>query len=277
MLRYAVIGNPITQSWSPFIHQQFSKQTDIALSYEAVQVEAANKSAFQTILQQLSKKYAGINITLPYKRWAFEVLKTHHRLSDRAKDAGTVNCITFANANVWLGDNTDGIGLVRDISQNLGWHLQGCKILMLGAGGAAQAVLPAMIETNPICIDVLNRDLSKAKAMIEPFKGAHCEMHCLDSCGKISYDCIINATSASLWKELPSTIDTLHAENTYCYDMVYSASPTVFLQWAISQHAKATSDGLGMLVEQAAESFYQWHAVMPDTKIVIEQLRNQLF
>jgi shikimate dehydrogenase len=277
MLKYAVVGNPIHHSWSPFIHQQFSKQTNIPLSYEALRLDATDCSVFKESLKTLAQSgYLGINITLPYKTWAFEIMQTSHGLSERAKSAGAVNCITFTNQHQWLADNTDGIGFMRDLKNNLGWNLSGCNILLLGAGGAARGILPTILEEKPARLDILNRDLYKAKELAKKFNNVSCEINGLERVDKTFYDCIINATSASLAQQLPSTLSQISAKNARCYDMVYASQPTIFLQWAISKNAQATSDGLGMLVEQAAESFYQWHKKMPATKIVIEQLRNQL-
>ena len=276
MLHYAVIGNPINHTYSPLIHQKFSEQTHIPLSYTSLKLEAPNRPIFKEALETLAQRgYKGINITLPYKIWAFEIMKISSGLSERAKKVGAVNCVTFINQDEWLADNTDGIGFLRDFKDNLGWKLASCNVLLLGAGGAARGVLPVILDEKPARLDILNRDLSKAKQLAENFKGTSCEINALDRAHKIAYDCIINATSASLKQQLPSTLSHISAENACCYDMVYASQPTTFLRWALSQNAKAISDGFGMLVEQAAESFYQWHQKMPVTQTIITQLRNE--
>ena len=277
MSKYGVIGNPVAHSWSPFIHQQFSLQTKITLTYQALKIDCPNEEAFEKALVSLFEEgYKGLNITLPYKIWAFNVVGRRNGLSERAKSAQAVNCISFIDENQWVGDNTDGIGLIRDLKQNLRWGLVGKAILLLGAGGAATGVLSALLQEKPARLDIWNRGLVKAKALAEAFSTAFFTISALEQVGSTNYDLIINATSASLTQNLPRVIHNLNAENSYCYDMVYGSTVTTFLTWSISQGAKAVSDGLGMLVEQAAESFYQWHQVMPETKEIIKQLRNRL-
>lgn len=277
MLKFAIIGNPIHHSWSPFIHQQFASQMQIRLTYEALNLICENKAIFAKHLESLALEgYCGLNVTLPYKIWAFELIQEKKaQLSDRAKYARAVNSITFGTP--WMGDNTDGIGLLRDLKTNLRWPIQGLNILLLGAGGAARGALSALISERPNCIHILNRDLSKAELLSQSFTPSLCEIRGFSEVDrKIPYHLMINATSASLWQALPSTISGLNAKGSYCYDMVYARLPTVFLDWATTQGARAISDGLGMLVEQAAESFSQWHHRMPKTSIVIQHLRQQL-
>lgn len=277
MKKYAVIGNPIQHSWSPFIHQQFAKQTKIDLTYEALKLDCPSQSDFQDALQQLLEQgYQGLNITLPYKIWAFEVIQKKHGLSNYAEKAGAVNTLTFINSSKWLGNNTDGIGLVRDVKHRLGWSLNKSNVLILGAGGAVSGVMPALIDEKPACIHLLNRDRTKADDLAKRFSTEDCNIRRIDQSEKIPYHLIINGTSSSLWEQLPSTIQQVDPQNAHCYDMVYASSHTPFLHWALANQAKAVSDGLGMLVEQAAESFYQWHHQMPETHIVIEQLRQRL-
>lgn len=280
MFKYAVVGNPVEHSWSPFIHQQFSLQTKINLSYEALKIDCISEQAFDEAIKSLFESgYQGLNVTLPYKIWAFKLIQEKKGLSERAKNAHAVNCIWLNSLNQWVGDNTDGIGLLRDLKQNLGWTLENRNLLLLGAGGAASGVLAALLSEKPARLDILNRDLSKAAALAEKFSTASFKINALDQADNTVYDVIINATSASLGQSLPATLQNLSAKNACCYDMVYGSEPTAFLIWAASQGAQALSDGLGMLVEQAAESFYQWHQVIPETKKIIDvcrQLRNTI-
>jgi shikimate dehydrogenase len=277
MKKYAIVGNPISHSQSPFIHQQFARQTHIDLSYEALKLDCATKTDFKQALQTLfTQGYLGLNITLPYKIWAFEISQEKNGLSTRAEESGAVNTLTFTNQDTWSGDNTDGVGLVSDLKNNLDWPIKAMNILILGAGGAARGTIAALLHAEPDCIHILNRDPSKAENLAKIFSNVHCEIKNINSRSTRTYQLIINATSSSLWQQLPSTIQQVDAKNACCYDMVYAPLPTVFLDWAIANQANATSDGLGMLVEQAAHSFYQWHQRMPETHPVIQQLRQNL-
>jgi len=277
MKKYAVIGNPISQSLSPFIHQQFAKQTGIELSYEALNRDCATQiHLIQTLTQLFNEDYSGLNITLPYKVWAFNIIQEKNGLSTRAAQSGAINTLTFINQETWLGDNTDGVGLVRDLTNNLAWPIKDINILVLGAGGAARGAIFALAQEKPSCIHILNRDSLKAETLAKIFAEESCEIKSITPPFTLNYQLIINATSGSLWQQLPTTIQYVDAKNAYCYDMVYKASPTVFSAWATEKQAKSTSDGFGMLVEQAAESFLKWHQVMPNTHPIIHQLRCNL-
>lgn len=280
-LEYAVIGDPIHQSVSPYIHQQFAEQTGVCLSYLALRVVCKNKEDFKTRLEQLFLEgYSGLNVTLPYKIWAFEIVREQHGLSERARQAGAVNTLSFISAEKWLGDNTDGAGLVHHIKAYLQWPIKETNLLLLGAGGAARGVLPSLLAECPRSVDVVNRDVVKAQMLTEHFTQSGCVVRGLSQVDtKKQYDLIINATSASLEQKLPVTIEGLSAVDAYCYDMVYSkqGDSTVFLNWATQNGAKAVSDGLGMLVAQAAEAFYQWHHKMPDISQVLQNLKHRVF
>jgi shikimate dehydrogenase len=217
---------------------------------------------------------AGLNITLPFKRHACEFAD---RLSDRAKLAGAVNTLRLEADGTVFGDNTDGIGLVRDMIANLGWTLGSSRILMLGAGGAVRGVLELLLRENPRLLRIVNRTGAKAEQLAQEFAGlGPLEGGGYESLGAEQFDLIINGTSASLDGELPPLPDNLLTDRSCCYDMVYGAEPTVFMRWAAQHTAWSVADGLGMLVEQAAESFYLWRGQRPQTGTVIAELRAGL-
>lgn len=278
MKKYAVIGNPIQHSLSPLIHQNFAQQLDIELSYDALNIICDNKEDLKEQLIQLCLQgYQGLSVTVPYKTWAFEIIQEKNGLSERAYQTGAVNTVSFVSSEKWLGDNTDGVGLIRDLKKNLHWTLENRNILLLGAGGAVRGVLPSLIAEFPASVDIVNRDGNKAKLLATKFNSAKCLIRGLNYIDlKKQYDIVINATSASLQQKLPSTIEGLTAKNTCFYDMVYidfdKHSLTPFLKWAISNGAQASSNGIGMLLEQAAEAFFLWHQKMPDVSAAIANL-----
>jgi shikimate dehydrogenase len=266
---YAVFGNPITHSKSPIIHAAFAKQTGQEMDYRALLAPldgfAEAVAAFRAI------GGAGANVTVPFKHDAFQLATQH---TDRARAAGAVNTLKFeADGNV-LGDNTDGIGLVRDITSNLGFALAGKHILLLGAGGAASGVVLPLLQCGPEELVIANRTADKAMTLAARFR----EQGNLAGCGfnelTGSFDAVINATAASLHGELPPLPPKLFMPGALAYDMMYGNHDTPFMAWARSQNATVIADGLGMLVEQAAESFYIWRGVHPDTRAVISQLRQ---
>ena len=217
---------------------------------------------------------AGLNMTLPFKRDAFAFAD---RLSARAERAGAVNTLSLGDDGCIEGDNTDGIGLVRDMVANLGWAVQGLRILMLGAGGAARGVLEPLLREKPQQLLVVNRTAQKAEQLaaefadIGPVKGG---AYSLIDDG--AFDLIINASSAGLDGDTPQLPGTVLTERSCCYDMIYGAKPTAFMRWAAHHAAWAVADGLGMLVEQAAQSFYIWQQLRPETRPVIRQIRESL-
>lgn len=270
--RYAVFGNPIEHSKSPLIHSLFAEQTSQNISYTAVLVlpEKFNE-AVSTFAKSGGK---GLNITVPFKLDAYNIATG---LSDRAKRAGAVNTLVINDVDDYQGDNTDGIGLVRDLTINNQIDISGKFILIVGAGGAVRGTLQPLLENNPANIFIANRTKEKALQLADDFSDlGNIQGMGLDELGNINADIIINGTSASLKGELPPLPDTLINETTFCYDMMYSDKPTLFMRWATDNGAKKASDGLGMLVEQAAESFSIWHGINPETKTVIQSVRHSL-
>ena len=261
--RYAVFGHPIAHSRSPEIHAAFARQTGQNMIYEArlapLDGFAASVAAF------VAEGGRGANVTVPFKE---EALLRATRLTPRAERAGAVNTLSFDGGNI-EGDNTDGAGLVNDLVRNLGIALGGARILLLGAGGAARGVLEPLLDQSPDALVIANRTPGRAESLAALFgRGvAACAYDALDG----SFDLIVNATAASLAGELPPLPDSVCARNTLAYDMMYGRD-TPFLAWARARGA-ATHDGLGMLVEQAAEAFQVWRGVRPDTGPVIAALR----
>ncbi len=270
--RYAVMGNPIAHSKSPDIHTLFAKQTGEPITYEAILVDTDGFDQAVEDFQQAGGR--GLNITVPFKQQAWSLAQQR---SQRAELAGAVNTLNDKDGQ-WYGDNTDGIGLVRDLMQNHHISLHGSNILLLGAGGAARGVIAPLLEQKPDSLIIANRTASKAHQLAKlfstygPIKGVG-----FDEIPEQPFDCIINATAASLHGEVPPVPAACIGSSTCVYDMMYAAQATAFLQWAQQQGAKQCIDGLGMLVEQAAESFYIWRHVRPQTAPVIALLREKMF
>ena len=274
MDRYAVIGNPIAHSKSPQIHAAFARQTGQALSYEALLAPVDGFA--QTVAGFRAHGGQGLNVTVPFKLEAF-ALAEHH--TARAQAAGAVNTLAFGADGV-LGDNTDGAGLVRDLTANLNFALAGCRILLLGAGGATRGVLLPLLDSRPARLTIANRTVAKADALAALF-AARAGDTALDACGFDAlagrrFDLVINATAASLADELPPLPPGLYAEGALAYDMMYARAPTRFMRAALADGAARVADGLGMLVEQAAESFTLWRGVRPDSAPVLAELRRQI-
>jgi shikimate dehydrogenase len=273
--RYAVIGNPIAHSKSPFIHARFAEQTGEPVEYDRL---LAPVDAFVPQVRAFIEAGGrGLNVTVPFKLDAHALADV---LSPRAAAAGAVNTLRFDAAGVY-GDNTDGFGLVRDIEVNLGVPLSGARVLLLGAGGAARGVVLPMLERAPRRLTIVNRTAAKADALVAQFAQAARDAGCHLTGGGTqavepdAYDVIVNATAGSLDGALPACDDRAFGAHTLAYDMMYGAQPTVFMQHAQTLGARA-ADGLGMLVEQAAESFYVWRGVRPDGAPVLAELRKQL-
>ena len=266
---FAVFGNPIQHSKSPIIHTLFAQQYAQQIEYRAVHV------GLDDFVQATSRFFeaggAGLNVTVPFKHEAFALA---HRNSERSLRAGAVNVLTLADDGLIDGDNTDGIGLIRDLIANLGWTVQGLRVLLVGAGGAARGVLEPLLREQPRELLVVNRTAARAAALASEFADiGPLEGGAFDLIGARQFDLIINATSAGLSGAVPALPSSMLAENSRCYDMVYGAVPTPFLRWSADHTAGAVSDGLGMLVEQAAEAFYLWRQLRPETYSVISQLR----
>ncbi len=260
---YAVIGNPIAHSKSPLIHSQFAAQTAQDMSYSRI---LAPLDAFkQTVLDFRSAGGKGMNVTVPFKLEAFALAD---KLSTRAKRAGAVNTLLFQADGLIEGDNTDGAGLVRDLRHH-GVPLQGARILLLGAGGAVRGVLAPLLAEQPARLVIANRSSDKAECLAEDFAdlAADCALEGMgfDAIAGESFDVIINGTSASLSGELPPLPEHGLAPGGITYDMAYGNEPTPFQRWGVQHGAAQALDGLGMLIEQAAESFYLWRGIRPDT------------
>jgi shikimate dehydrogenase len=269
---FAVIGNPIHHSLSPQIHAAFAKENGLDIDYESV---LSPLDQFKNTMHQLiQQKFTGANVTLPFKKEAYQLATTH---SGHARIAEAVNTLEFKEDQI-IGHNTDGIGLVRDLEQNLDTHLKNKKILLIGAGGAAEGVIYSMLEKKPSELTLTNRTIEKSN-VIQNKMDVHAKSFNVNlnvteitKCPHQYFDVIINATSASLINaELHMDPKVFH-EGCLAYDMMYGKE-TSYIREAISQGSK-TSDGLGMLVEQAAEAFFIWHHIQPTTKSVIESLRS---
>lgn len=266
--RYCVIGNPIAHSKSPQIHAAYAAQTGQDISYERCLAPLDGFAA--TVRALVADGYRGANVTVPFK---LEAAQLADRLSERARAAGAVNTLVFKDGGI-VGDNTDGAGLVADIVRNAGLPLSGKRILLLGAGGAARgAVLPLLLE-GPRQLVIANRTLATAEALVKDFPGYAGK---LAVCGfsevEGGFDLVINATSASLSSELPPVPAAVFAPGSLALDMMYGNKPTVFMDFAAS-HGATVRDGLGMLVEQAAEAFAIWRGIRPQTADVLTSMRS---
>lgn len=268
MKRFAVIGHPIAHSRSPAIHAAFAQQVGIALQYERVE---APLDGFRATLQQLREAgFAGCNVTLPFKP---EALAAAAEASERAHLAGAANTLGWHDDGRLWADNTDGLGLVRDIEVNAGWSLAGRRVLLLGAGGASAGCLGPLLAAKPARLRVWNRSTAKAQALVERHRslakqhGVQLEAGALDG----AHDAVINGTSAALGGHGLTLPTGLFAPGALALDMVYGAAAQPFLSAAPADALRR--DGLGMLVEQAAEAFARWHGRRPDTAPVLAQLR----
>ncbi len=268
--RYAVIGNPIEHSKSPLIHHAFAAQTGEQLEYIRLLGEPGQFA--ENVAGFLATGGRGLNVTVPFKEDAWQLMD---ELSPHAASARAVNTIIQLEDGRLRGDNTDGIGLVRDLQKNQGATLAEARILLLGAGGAARGVLQPLLETNPRQIIIANRTASRAAALVTDLSAPGAVKGCgLDELAGKKFDLIINATAAGLTDQIPEIPDNLLKKGGWCYDMMYSDTPTAFMRWGVAQGAARVIDGLGMLVEQAAESFYLWRGIRPDTAPVMRQQRN---
>jgi len=272
--RYAVVGNPVAHSKSPQIHAEFARQSGKDMVYEKLPAPLDAFRETVEIFRQAGGK--GLNVTVPFKEQAFHYA---NELTPRALDAEAVNTLKFEDGRI-VGDNTDGAGLVNDITRNLAFSIQGKRVLLMGAGGAARGVMLPLLEQAPAQLVLANRTLEKAEALVmscQKKTGRGIAVHSLSASPYANlegtFDLIINATAASLKGELPPLPDNLFNPGTLAYDMMYGAE-TPFMAWARAHGAAQISDGLGMLVEQAAESFLLWHHVRPDTAPVIAMLRS---
>lgn len=266
---YAVVGNPVAHSLSPRIHAEFAEQTGQQISYRAIELPV---DAFAEGIRDLQQQgFAGANVTVPFKGEAWELCSER---SPRAADAGAVNTLSFRPGNSIAGDNTDGVGLVRDLVDNLQVAIENQRILVLGAGGAVRGVLGPLLAQSPACLFIANRTLEKATTLAQDFAGrGELKAVAYDALGAEKFDLIINGTAAGLDNEVPPLPEAVIGEGTTCYDMMYNISTaTAFVDWAHSHGAVKAFDGIGMLVEQAAEAFFIWRNLRPDTAAVIRGL-----
>lgn len=271
--KYAVLGNPIGHSKSPDIHAEFAKQTNQEMTYEAI---LAPLDRFkETVTRLVSEGYKGVNVTVPFK---FEAYDLASQLRMPAKQAGAVNTLTFTDGSL-IGDNTDGLGLVHDIEHNLCKALQSKRILILGAGGAAEGVLHPLLDAAPSKLVVANRSVEKAVAMIGKVKqlvqynSVSLAASAYEDLQNQKFDVVINATSTGLSDASLPIPNTLFADGSLAYDMMYGRETPFMAQ---AREAGATvADGLGMLVEQAAEAFFIWRGVRPETASVMQKIRVQ--
>jgi shikimate dehydrogenase len=266
--RYAVVGNPIAHSKSPLIHAEFARQTGQDLSYTTLLAPLDGFAA--TVKKFQAEGGRGLNVTVPFKQEAWQLAT---RLTERAQLAQAVNTLKFEDDGI-LGDNTDGAGLVQDITRSLGFAIHGKKILLMGAGGAARGVILPLLKECPALFAIANRTPAKAHELAQQFLPhgdiSSGEYSSLASC---HFDLIINATSSSLSDELPPLPPGVFSPGSLAYDMMYGKGLTPFLRFAQSNGASQLADGLGMLVEQAAESFFLWRGVRPDTRPVMAMLK----
>jgi shikimate dehydrogenase len=266
--RYAVFGHPIRHSKSPRIHKLFAEQTGQLMEYTAQDVPAANfHVAIESFFAGGGK---GLNCTIPLKELAWQIADIK---SERAQLAKAVNTLAIRDDGRLFGDNTDGIGLLRDLTANLHQALSARRVLLLGAGGASRGILQPLLEQRPERLIVANRTPDKAVRLVAEF--AHLgpiAARGFDELEGEYFDLILNATAASLSNELPPLPDDLLTPGGCCYDLAYGAEPTAFVRWGIAHGAAQSVDGIGMLVEQAAEAFFIWRGVRPETRPVIEIL-----
>jgi shikimate dehydrogenase len=264
--RYAVIGNPIAHSKSPEIHAAFARATGQELEYGRILAPLDGFAAAVAAFRAAGGR--GLNVTLPFKG---EACRLATELSDRARAVDAVNTLRFEGTRV-MGDTTDGVGLVRDIGGNLGVAIESRRVLLVGAGGASRSVIPALLEARPAAVVVVNRTVERATELERQF-GGRVQAAGFATLPRRPFDIVINATSAGHAGELPPLERSLFAPGALAYDMTYGQGAEAFLALARAAGAARSADGLGMLVEQAAESFFIWRGVRPDTAPVLAMLR----
>jgi shikimate dehydrogenase len=264
--RYAVVGNPVAHSLSPQIHAAFARQTGQPIEYGRL---LAPLAAFNsTVAQFRDGGGKGVNVTVPFK---FDAFRFCNQLTPAAIDAQAVNTLDFRDGRI-IGHNTDGIGLITDLEHNLGFSIRDKRLLILGAGGAAYGIMQPLLDAHPQSVAVANRTLEKAMSLVARLKktDSHLSATPYDALAGMRFDLVINATSAGLHDEMPPLPDDVFAAGALAYEMVYGRQ-TPFMAFS-SKCGIQTADGLGMLVEQAAEAFAIWRGVRPETRAVIEQL-----
>ena len=275
MSHYAVIGDPIQHSKSPAIHRLFAAQTGQDVQYDAIHVTARELQQFLTDF--FKDGGAGLNVTVPHKETVYTLAAS---CSERANLAKAVNTLFLDNAGQLCGDNTDGVGLITDIQRNHKFQIAGKRVLLLGAGGAARGSLGPLLFEQPAALTLVNRTVSRAEQLALEFAGQVQSPLKIRTGGFASiagqqFDLVINSTSMGLTNAVPAIDPAVLADNCCCYDMMYKSDDTAFVAWAKNHGATLALDGLGMLVEQAAEAFAIWRGVRPDTADVIAQLRSR--
>ena len=270
--RYAVVGYPVEHSRSPTIHQLFAKQTGESLSYELLPAEPDD---FETAVRGFAAAGGkGLNVTVPYKEAAFELA---NELGPEAERARAVNTLSLRSPTRIRGDNTDGIGFLRDLTHNNNLSLAGKRVLILGAGGAARGILPPLLDANLDELVLANRTVERAARLVELFDAAEQLSICpFEELGnKDPFDVVINATSAGIQGENPPFPPSCLSSRSFCYDLTYSLKQTPFVQWSRDHGAGKAVQGWGMLIEQAAESFAIWRGVRPETAPLLRQHANR--
>ena len=267
--KYAVVGYPVAHSWSPFIHGLFAKQTGHAITYSRLEVPPAALN--DRVVEFFAADGQGLNITLPHKQAACLIARER---TPRAEMAGAVNTLALRSSGLF-GDNTDGAGLITDLTRNLSFDLRGTRVLLLGAGGAARGVLGPLLEADPEYLEISNRNEERAKELAHEFSTLGTVHGCgFDGIANTTFDLVLNATSASLQDTIPPIPPAVIGPTTLCYDMAYGKGDTAFTRWSKSAGAGRAETGWGMLVEQAAESFLIWRGVKPDTASVIAAVKS---
>jgi shikimate dehydrogenase len=270
--RYAVIGHPVSQSRSPFIHSRFAAQTGQSLTYTTIDATPADFES--TVRRFFAEGGKGLNVTIPHKEAAFTLAD---ELTPRAQRACAANTLAWRTGGKILGDNTDGAGLARDLLNNHRITIAGRRVLLLGAGGAARGALAPLLGLKPSDLVIVNRNVMRARELVEQFKDlGHLRAIGYQDLGNDTYDLVINATAASLAGELPALSPGIVNTRSICYDMYYSRDETPFTRWAQQRGCARALMGLGMLVEQAAESFHLWRGLRPDTASVLSALSAEL-
>jgi shikimate dehydrogenase len=270
MERYAVFGYPIKHSKSPSIHSAFARQTSQSMEYFAREISPENFE--QDVAAFFASGGKGLNITVPFKERAWAMAQEH---SAASKVSGAANTLYMNESGHLCADNTDGVGMLRDIIANLHGTIHQKSILLVGAGGAVRGVLPSLLAEGPTEICIVNRTLDKAQQLAQSVGGTVTACSYSDL-GDSAFDWVINGTSVGLQGGVPPLPVSIFKRDTCCYDMVYGDGDTAFQSWSKQHGAKQAHDGLGMLVEQAAESFFIWRGVKPNTAEMIVSLRNEL-
>ncbi len=264
MGKFAVIGNPVQHSLSPQIHQRFAAEAGVKIEY--LKIESPLDDFANTLLLFKKQGGKGCNITVPFKEQAFML---SNKLGDYAKIAGAVNCIKFQNDEVIFGENVDGIGLIEDLTKNKSINLCKKKILIIGAGGAARGIIAPLLEQSPQRLCLTNRTQHKAVQLAKHFSDGDVHVTPVEQLSSLTFDLIINATSAGHQGKLLDLPSGFITDSSICYDLSYGPAAAPFLNWAKDQGAAQIFDGFGMLIEQAAASFHLWLGFYPSTEKII--------